>query len=99
MISFKYLLWSTFDWLDGDLSICAVVFAAKYFMWGHNFDTLLGEYFIEGFSQLFIQWWHNLIQIFNYYDITTESLIDWGHFQSDDATSNDNEIFGNFGQL
>lgn len=67
-------------------------------MGSEYFNTLLGQNLIEGFSNFLIKSWNNLIQILNDSDIGAKSGIDRPHFQANDPTTDDNQIFRNIGQ-
>ena len=59
-------------------------------------ESLFCEGFMECFCEFFVHTWCEGVEVFDDGDFGTESSIDRTDFESDDAASDDDEVFGYF---
>ena len=64
-----------------------------------NFKFLFLQDFVELFRKTFIHGWNDAVHVFYDRNFSPQSLIDLPQFQTNDTTSNNDQMLGNFRKL
>ena len=97
MLSFESLFISSLNRFNSDFSMISMVLTSGNLSRSHDLDALFHQDLVESFGDFFIDARGDLIQKLDNSHVSTHSLVNRGHFQTNDTTSDDDQIFGDFG--